>query len=212
MPYTAREEFFNVLTHGLGVILGLCGTVYLSGLALKHHSALALVAAVIFGISLVLLYAASTLYHLISKEEYKPLLRLLDHISIYILIAGTYTPFMLIGIGGSIGWWGFGVIWLVALSGVVYKLFFRYKYPRLSLVFYLSMGWLVILVIEPMIDSLSLSVLLLIAAGGGCYTAGTFFYRQKSKLYYHTIWHVFVLGGSLFHYLAIFSMYRSAVL
>jgi hemolysin III len=155
---------------------------------------------------MLLLYSSSTLYHGIAEPNRKSKVRFFDHISIYFLIAGSYTPFLLISVGGKLGWWFFGIIWLVALVGVVYKLFWWKKYPKISLYLYLGMGWVVLFIVKPLFQSLSLESIIGLILGGIFYSAGTIFYSMKTKAYSHVIWHIFVLMGSASHFFAVADM------
>lgn len=199
-----QEEFWNVLTHGLGAVLSLVALVLLVGYTAWKGSLLELGASLVFGLSLVLLYSASTIYHAVVQLRHKRFWQRVDHLSIYILIAGTYTPVMLVGLKGVWGWTLFSLIWVLVVVGFVFK-FSKYRYnEKLSLTLYAVMGWLCIIGIQPIIQALSSSALLLIALGGVCYTGGIYFYAKDRNRFYHPIWHVFVLGGSAFHFFAIF--------
>ncbi|MEX2568780.1 MAG: hemolysin III family protein [Cyclobacteriaceae bacterium] len=156
----------------------------------------------IFGGSILLLYTFSTLYHAIQSETIKPLLRTFDHSSIFFLIAGTYTPFLLIGVGGSIGWIYFGVIWGLTFLGVAFKIFFIHRFSILSLILYLSMGWLTVFLIDPFVEKLSVAALSLIAAGGISYTLRILFYTNKKMPFAHAIWHLSVLFGTVLPFIA----------
>lgn len=162
-----------------------------------------LTSAIVFGVCLLLLYIASTLYHAARHPVVKARLKVFDHCAIYLLIAGTYTPFTLIGLRGPWGWWLFGTIWTLALAGVIFKLFFTGRFKRLSTMLYIAMGWLVLVAIKPMWGALDGWTLGWLFAGGVCYTAGTVFYHRPSLKYSHAIWHMFVLAGSLCHYVAV---------
>lgn len=200
---SASEELANALTHGLGATAALAGGAVLVTLAALHGTRWQLAGALVFGISLVLLYVASTLYHSVRHPVLKSRLKVFDHCAIYLLIAGTYTPFTLIGLRGSWGWWMFATIWSLALAGVVFKLFFTGRFKRLSTMIYIAMGWLVLVAAKPMWDALDGWTLGWLLAGGISYTAGTFFYHRPALRYSHAIWHMFVLGGSLCHYIAV---------
>jgi hemolysin III len=161
-------------------------------------------ASIVFGVSLLLLYTASTLYHAIQHPVAKGRLKVFDHCAIYLLIAGTYTPFTLIGLRGTLGWWLFGIIWTLALAGVVFKLFYTGRFRGLSTAIYVAMGWLVVIAIGPVAAALDTWTLSWIIAGGVFYTAGTFFYLNPvGYRHAHGMWHLFVLGGTASHYAAI---------
>lgn len=200
--YTPREELANTLTHGAGVLASAVGTAVLVGLAAEAGTA-AVIGAAIFGGSLILLYTASTLYHATRAPITKVRLKVLDHCSIYILIAGTYTPFTLMGLHGTWGWSLLGIIWGLAAAGVVFKLFWTGHFRKLSTALYIAMGWLIVIATVPTVRALSPLTLAWLLAGGVAYTSGTFFYHNLRIPYAHAIWHVFVLAGSVFHCVAV---------
>jgi hemolysin III len=199
----AREELANTLTHGLGALAGLIGAIALIVLAATMGDGLRLAAVIIYGFSLVLLYTASTLYHAARREAIKAKLEIFDHCAIYVLIAGTYTPFMLVSLNGLWGWSMFALIWGLALLGIVLKMRFIGRFPLLSTAIYIVMGWLVVLAAGPLIQALSTSTLIWLVLGGVVYTAGTYFYHNHRLPFGHAIWHLFVLGGSVCHFLAV---------
>ena len=199
----ASEELANALTHGLGATAALAGGAVLITLAALHGDGWQLTGAIVFGACLLLLYVASTLYHAASHPVLKARLKVFDHCAIYLLIAGTYTPFTLIGLRGTWGWWMFGTIWTLAVAGVVFKLFFTGRFKRLSTMIYIAMGWLVLVAAKPMWGALDGWTLGWLLAGGICYTGGTVFYHRPALKYSHAIWHMFVLAGSLCHYVAV---------
>jgi hemolysin III len=199
-----REEVASALTHGLGVVASAAGGAVLVTLAVLYGDAWQVVGASVFCASLVLLYTASTLYHAVRHRIARARLQVFDHCAIYVLIAGTYTPFTLVGLRGGWGWTLFGVVWGLATAGVVFKLFCTGRFRRLSTAIYLAMGWMVVVAAGPMLRSLDVSTLLWLAAGGLTYTAGTFFYLSRRR-YAHAIWHLFVLGGSVCHFVAVLS-------
>lgn len=198
-----REEFASALTHGLGATAALAGGAVLITLAALYGNRWQLGASIVFGVSLLLLYLASTLYHAVEHPVVKGRLKVFDHCAIYLLIAGTYTPFTLIGLRGTLGWWLFGIIWTLALAGVVFKLFYTGRFRGLSTAIYVAMGWLVVIAIGPVAAALDTWTLGWIIAGGVFYTAGTFFYMRDSIPYAHAIWHLFCIGGSVCHYVAV---------
>ena len=200
---SSREEFVSALTHGLGATAALAGGAVLIVLAALHGDGWQLIAAIVFGICLLLLYVASTLYHAIQHPVAKARLKVLDHCAIYLLIAGTYTPFTLIGLRGSLGWTLFATIWLLAIMGVVFKLYFTGRFKVISTLIYVAMGWLVILAIRPVIAALDDWTFGWLLAGGVAYTLGTVFYHRPSLRYSHAIWHLFVIAGSVCHYIAV---------
>ncbi|MEP6633591.1 MAG: hemolysin III family protein [Luteimonas sp.] len=198
-----REEFASALTHGVGAAAALAGGTVLIVLAALHGDGWQLGAAIVFSMSLLLLYIASTLYHAIAQPLAKRRLKIFDHCAIYLLIAGTYTPFTLIGLRGALGWTLFAAIWVLALAGVTFKLFFTGRFKLLSTAIYIAMGWLVILAIKPVMSALDAWTLGWLVAGGLAYTAGTVFYHRASLPYSHAIWHLFVIAGSVCHYIAV---------
>ena len=198
-----REELASALTHGLGATAALAGGAVLITLAAIHGNGWQLGAAIVFGIALLLLYLASTLYHAIQHPVAKGRLKVFDHCAIYLLIAGTYTPFTLVGLRGPWGWGMFAAIWTIALAGVVFKLFHTGRFPRLSTALYVAMGWLVVVAIKPMLASIDAWTLGWLLAGGVFYTLGTYFYHRESIPYAHAIWHLFVIAGSVCHFVAV---------
>ena len=199
----SREEIANVLTHGAGAVASLAGAAVLVTVAALGGDAWKVVGSAVFGTTLVLLYTASTLYHAARSPVARARLKVLDHCAIYLLIAGSYTPFTLIGLRGGWGWSLFGVIWGLAVAGTVFKLFFTGRFPRLSTAVYVAMGWLAVVAIGPMVQRLPAATLAWMVAGGLIYTAGTVFYHSRRIPYAHAIWHLFVLGGSACHFAAV---------
>lgn len=197
------EELANAWTHGLGATAALAGGAVLVALAARHGDGWQLTSSIVFAISLLLLYIASTLYHAIRHPVAKGRLKVFDHCAIYVLIAGTYTPFTLIGLRGTWGWSLFATIWALALAGVAFKLFFTGRFKRLSTMIYLAMGWLVIVAIKPLWGALDAWTLGWLFAGGVFYTLGTVFYHRPTLRYSHAIWHLFVIAGSVSHYIAV---------
>jgi hemolysin III len=198
-----REELFNALTHGLGATAALAGGAVLITLAALFGDAWQLTASIVFGITLLLLYVASTLYHAIQHPVVKGRLKVFDHCAIYLLIAGTYTPFTLIGLRGPVGWTLFGVIWALAVFGVIFKLFYTGRFELLSTLVYIAMGWLIIVAAKPAMAALDAWTFGWLIAGGVFYTLGTVFYHRPGMRYSHAIWHMFVIGGSVCHYIAV---------
>jgi hemolysin III len=197
------EELANTLTHGFGFLLSLFGLGLLIYLASIYGDIWYIVSAVIYGLSLIALYSASTFYHGATSPKLKEKLQLLDHCCIYLLIAGTYTPFTLIALRGTFGNSLFLVVWLFALVGIGIKIFFHNRIPAASVISYLVMGWIGIIAVQPLYNILGLAPLILILVGGIAYTLGTIFYGWNSLKHHHAVWHLFVLGGSILHFLAI---------
>lgn len=198
-----RHEIASALTHGVGAVAALAGSAVLITLTALHGDAWQLGASIVFGVTLLLLYVASTLYHSVQHPVAKGRLKVFDHCAIYLLIAGTYTPFTLIGLRGPWGWGLFIAIWTLAIGGVVFKLFYTGRYKRLSTLIYVAMGWLIIVAIKPMLASLDAWTLGWLLAGGLFYTLGTYFYHRESIPYSHAIWHMFVIAGSVCHFVAV---------
>jgi len=198
-----KEETINAATHGLGTVLGAVGLVVLVAMAVLHGDAWHIASCSIYGGTLVLLFTSSTLYHSCRGERAKHAFRIVDHASIYLLIAGTYTPFLLVNLRGRWGWSLFGVIWALALAGIVFQVFFVSRFRLAQTLIYLAMGWLVLVAVKPLFARVPRAGLLWLLAGGLCYTVGAVFYLWKKLPYHHAVWHLFVLGGSLCHYFAI---------
>lgn len=204
-PQSLGEEIANSVTHGVALLASIAALPVLLIAASGRHDALQLVGSAVFGVTLVLLYAASTLYHAIPAPEAKRVLRVLDHGAIYLLIAGTYTPFTLGALRGPIGWTLLATIWVLALFGILAKCVYRFRYPRLSTALYIGMGWLIVLALRPLITHVSPPGLLWLLVGGICYTAGVAFYATDARLRYgHAVWHGFVAAGSVCHFYAVF--------
>jgi hemolysin III len=204
--YSKREEIANAITHGIGACLAIAALVILTVFAALKGTAWHVVSFSIFGATLVILYIASTLYHSLTNQKAKRLFRKFDHISIYLLIAGTYTPFCLAALQGWIGWTLFGIIWACAVLGTVLKSLHIGKLELLSTFMYILMGWVVIIAIKPLYDSISLSGFTFLMLGGVFYTAGTIFFIKDKNKYFHSIWHLFVLAGSTFHFFAVIEL------
>ena len=198
-----KEETINALTHGLGALLSLAGLVVLVVLASLRGDAWHIVSCSIYGVTLLLLFSSSTLYHSFRNERLKHVLRIIDHAAIFLLIAGTYTPFVLVNLRGKWGWSLFGVIWGLALAGIVFQVFFVSRFRVLQTLIYLLMGWLVVIAGKPLLTRVALPGLLWLLAGGLSYTVGALFYLWKKLPYHHAVWHLFVLAGAICHYFAI---------
>lgn len=201
--YSFGEELAHSLIHGAGVLFGIAGLAILVAYAALYGNVWHIVGVSIFGASVVFMYTASTLYHSIPLPKVKEILRIIDHSMIYILIAGTYTPFTLITLHGPWGWTLFAVIWALAVVGVVFKAYATGRYEKLSLGIYLGMGWCVVVAIKPLLETLDAGGLTLLLLGGLSYTGGVVFYVWESLKYHHAVWHAFVLAGTVFHYFAV---------
>jgi len=202
--YSFAEELANSISHGLGALLSIIGLTLMVIVSVAADDGWKLTSAIVYGSSLVFLFLASTLYHSVPNPKAKGVLRVVDHCAIYMLIAGTYTPFMLINLRGAWGWTIFAVIWSLALFGIFFKLFFRHRFPKISLFTYIMMGWLVIVATSEMLAKVPSGALWLLLAGGLVYTFGAIFYKWERIPYNHAIWHLFVLGGSTCHFLAVY--------
>ena len=201
--YTPAEELANTLTHGLGLVLGIAGLVLLVVSASLRGGGRAVVSCSVYGASLVLLYAASTLYHSARSPRARRVFKIVDHSSIYLLVAGTYTPFLLVTLRGAWGWSLFGVVWGLAVAGIVFKTLFVHRFRLLSTLLYVGMGWVILIAIRPLLRALPAGGLAWLLAGGLCYTGGVAFYLWKRLPYGHAIWHLFVLAGSLCHFFGV---------
>jgi len=205
-----REERASALTHGVGALAALAGGAVLVALASLHGDGWRLAAAIVFSVSLLLLYSASTLYHAVQQPRAKSALKVLDHCAIYLLIAGTYTPFTLVALRGDVGRNLFVAIWSLAAAGIAFKLFFTGRFKLLSTAVYIAMGWLVLFAIEPVMQALDAWTFGWLLAGGAFYTLGTVFYHRPSMRYSHAVWHLFVVAGSVCHYIAVLAQVRLA--
>jgi hemolysin III len=198
------EEVMNAVTHGIGTLLAVAGLVLLTVLAYLHGDIWHIVSFSIYGTTLVLLYLASTLYHSFTNEKIKRIFKILDHSAIYLLIAGTYTPFTLVPLHGVLGWTVFGVVWGLAVIGIVLKVFFAGRFNIVSTLCYLGMGWFIIFAIKPLIATVPALGMTWLLVGGLFYTLGSIFYLWKRIPFNHAIWHLFVLAGSISHFIAVF--------
>jgi hemolysin III len=198
-----REELASALTHGVGAAAALAGGAVLITLAALYGDGWQLSAAIVFGITLLLLYVASTLYHAIQHPVMKGRMKVFDHCAIYLLIAGTYTPFTLISLRDTVGWWLFAVIWALAFFGVIFKLFYTGRFQLISTLVYIAMGWLIVVAAKPAMKALDPWTFGWLLGGGVAYTLGTFFYHRPKMQYSHAVWHMFVIAGSVCHYIAV---------
>jgi hemolysin III len=201
--YSSLEEIFNSITHAIGALVSIAGLVLLIVFSSIYGNSSHIISCTIFGFTLVLLYTASTLYHSFRKPNLKHLFKILDHSCIYILIAGTYTPFMLVTVSGILGWSIFALVWSLTIIGVVLKVFFVHRFKIISTIAYILMGWLVIFAIKPLFQILPGGGLALLICGGLAYTLGTIFYSWDKLPFNHAIWHLFVLTGSVCHFCAV---------
>ncbi len=203
--YPEFEERLNVLSHGIGLILSVIGFILLINKAIQTGNYLITVSFTVFGLSMILLYAASTFYHNEKKEERRYKLNILDHASIYVLIAGTYTPFAIITLEGTLGWIIFGTVWTMACAGIILKLFFTGRFQLISTLMYVVMGWIIITAIKPLINALEPAGLWWLFAGGISYTLGAVLFMFERIPYNHAIFHLFVLVGTFCHFITIYN-------
>jgi hemolysin III len=202
-PFSLAEEVANSLTHGAGLLLGVAALVIDVIVAAQSGSPIRVVAGSVYGATLVLLYGASTLYHALPRGRAKRVFGILDHAAIFLLIAGTYTPFTLVTLRGGWGWSLFGVIWGLAAGGVALEALSRGRARRFQLVLYLAMGWIIVVAARPLMEGLRPAGLVLLMAGGLAYTLGVVFFLWRRLPFHHAVWHLFVLGGSACHFFAV---------
>lgn len=201
--HTIAEEIANSVTHGVGLGASLVGAVVLVVLTVMHGDGWQIASSAVYGSSLIALYTASTLYHSFRPPGVKRVLRVFDHCAIYLLIAGSYTPFALVSLRGGWGWTLFGLVWGLTVAGIVFKVLFTGRLNALSTAVYVLMGWIFVVAARPVVEAVPPGALWWLFAGGVIYTAGTVFYHNRRVPYSHAVWHLFVIGGSACHYLAI---------
>ncbi len=201
--YGKTEEILNAVSHGVGIILSVTGLIVLVSAAASAGDVWKVAASAIYGASMIALYSASTLYHGFSDPKIKRVLNMCDHISIYFLIAGTYTPFVLVNLRGPWGWTIFGIVWGSAVIGTVLKIIYGSRFRKVSTLLYLCMGWVIVIAAKPLIDTTEPAGLILLLAGGLLFSFGVIFYKWKSLPYNHAIWHLFVLAGTVCHFFAV---------
>ncbi|SDC83198.1 PAQR family membrane homeostasis protein TrhA [Geotoga petraea] len=197
--YTKNEEIANTIIHGIGILLAIASLVLMVVFAALKGTAWHVVGATVFGISLIIMYTFSTLYHGVKNRRAKDILEICDHSAIYFLIAGTYTPFTLVTLRGTMGWTLFGITWGLAIVGVIFKIFFVKKFMFISTLIYIGMGWLVVIGWNQLVENLPFWGIFWLVLGGILYTFGTIFYVWRKMKYHHALWHVFVLAGSISH-------------
>lgn len=202
-PYSLGEEIFNSVSHGIGGLLSIAGTAVLIVFCAVYSDAWAVVSASIYGASLIILYTMSTLYHAITNNKAKKFFRIMDHDTIFFLIAGTYTPFTLVTLRGPIGWVLFGIVWGAAIIGIVLNSIDLERFRKPSVICYILMGWAIIFAIKPMINALPSVSLIFLLTGGIFYTVGIIFYALKKVKWFHSVWHLFTISGSVFHFFSI---------
>lgn len=201
--YTRREEIANAITHGIGALLSVAALVVLIVFSSLYSSAWHIVSFTIYGTTMLLLFISSTLVHSFPEGKVKDLFEIFDHSSIYLFIAGTYTPFLFVAIQGALGWTLFGVIWGIAVLGVFFKAFYTKKFLFLSTFFYVLMGWLIVIAWKPLYAALPTGGIVLLVTGGLLYTLGTIFYVWRGFPFHHAVWHLFVLAGAIVHFFAV---------
>lgn len=203
-PYTSGEEICHSLIHGIGIVLSVAALTILVGFSARYGDVWTIVSTAVFGVSMILLYTASTLYHAIPYPHAKKILKKFDHIAIYYLIAGSYTPFLLVNLRGTVGWSIFGIIWSLAVAGTVLKLVTSGSGTKIwSISLYLIMGWMIVFASKQLFASISTTGAVFLILGGLFYTLGVFFYIWKSKKYTHAVWHFMVLAGTVMHFFAV---------
>lgn len=201
--YSLGEEIFNSISHGTGSLLSIAGTVILIIFAVINLNAWGVVSSAVYGASLVILYSMSTLYHAITNKKAKKFFQIMDHNTIFFLIAGTYTPFTLVSLRGALGWTLFGIVWGAAIVGIVLNSINLEKFKKPSIVCYILMGWVIAIAFKPLYNSVSSTSFTFLIIGGVFYTVGIVFYAVKRIKYFHSIWHLFTIGGSVFHYFSV---------
>jgi len=203
LEYSLGEEIVHAVTHGIGAALSIAGLAVLVAFSALYGNAWHITSSSIYGATLILCYTASTLYHSIPHPRAKRILRQIDHATIFLLIAGTYTPFALVSMRESWGWWLFGTVWGIAIVGMIFELFTEQRYKKVSLALYLGLGWLALAAIKPMLETVGAGGLILLVIGGLFYSLGVIFYVWDRLAYNHAVWHLFVLAGSIFHFFAV---------
>ncbi len=203
LEYSVGEEIVHALTHGLGVILSIAALSWMLYVSIGAADPWRIAASSIYGATLIMLFLASTVYHSMYASRHREIFRLLDHCAIYLLIAGTYTPFLLVAMRTDTGWWLFGTIWALATAGIVKKLWFRHRFPKIALASYLAMGWLAVAAAPQIADAIGANGMAWLIAGGVSYSVGAVFYALDRIPFNHAVWHVFVLAGGLCHFLSI---------
>lgn len=204
--FMLREEISNSITHGIAALLSIAALVLLIVFSSIQGNPWYIVSFTVYGSTLVILYTISTLYHSFPKGATKNIFEILDHSSIFLLIAGTYTPFTLVSLRGPLGWTIFGIVWGLAAVGIVFKIFFVKRFVILSTLLYIVMGWMIVIPIKNLVAVLPKTSLVFLVVGGILYTIGTIFYIKRKLPYHHAIWHIFVVGGSVFHFFAILEL------
>lgn len=201
--FSKDEEVANAITHGIGAIISIACLVLLVVFSSLYGNVWHIVSFSIYGVSMLVLYASSTLVHSFPPGKVKDLFEILDHSAIYLFIAGTYTPILFIVVQGALGWTLFGIIWGIATLGIVFKVFFVKKFLVISTIFYLLMGWMALFAIKPIVSALPVAGVAFLVGGGLLYSIGTIFYMWRGFKFHHAVWHLFVLGGTILHFFLI---------
>lgn len=202
--YTVGEEIFSAVSHGIGAALSVAALVTMIVRAARSGDGYAIIAAAIFGAALVILYTMSTLYHALTPVGAKKIFRIFDHATIFLLIAGTYTPYLLVTMRGTVGWILFCILWALTAIGIVFDAIMLERFHKIEMVLYVAMGWCIVVASKTLVASLAPGGLILLLAGGVLYTLGIIFYSRKKIRYMHSIWHLFVLAGSILHYFSVY--------
>ncbi len=203
MEYSVLEEIIHAITHGVGVILSIAGLSWMLYVSISAADPWRIVASSIYGATLITLFLASTVYHSMYASRHREIFKLLDHCAIYLLIAGTYTPFLLVAMRSDTGWWLFGTIWALATAGIIKKLWFRHRFPKIALASYLVMGWLVVVAAPQVASAIGPNGMAWLVAGGISYSVGAVFYALDRLPFNHAVWHIFVLAGGVCHFLSV---------
>lgn len=201
--YSDAEEIVHAASHGLGALLSIAALFWMMRVSIDVADPWRVVASGVYGLSLIALFSASTIYHSLHTSVHTKLFKLLDHCAIYFLIAGSSTPFLLVAMQGDVRWWLFGAMWSLALAGVFAKVRLGHRHPKLSMAGYLLMGWLMVIVTPQLLDAIGTGGMIWLVAGGASYTIGAAFYMAKAMYLHHAVWHLFVLGGATCHFLAV---------
>ncbi|EMI11183.1 PAQR family membrane homeostasis protein TrhA [Anoxybacillus gonensis] len=202
--FTKEEEIVHAITHGIGALFSIAALVVLTVFASLHGNAWHIVSFTLFGTTMLILYLSSTIVHALPEERWKRIFEIFDHSAIYFFIAGTYTPFLFLAVKGAIGWTLFGIVWGLALIGTVFKCFFVNRFLYTSTMIYVVMGWLIVFAWQPLVSGLSREGVVYLVSGGILYTIGALFYVWRGFKFHHAVWHMFVLGGSVAHFFAVF--------
>lgn len=203
--YTLSEELISAISHGIGILLSLLALMLCISTSIAKGSTIAIWASCVYGLSLLFLYSASTIYHSLKLNDAKRVMRIIDHCSIYLLIAGSYTPYMLVALNNALGWSMFGVVWGASIIGIVFTAIDFKKYKLLSIIAYLILGWMIVFTLSPLAKALTTAGLWLLISGGICYTVGAIFYGVGKKIkYMHSIFHILVLAGSICQFFSIY--------